>query len=67
MRQYILWCMTKSSMEKYYSEVYAVNQPAAAAPVRVPRSKEQIDLLPEFIGAQRREVLAEINHCLKLI
>jgi glycosyltransferase involved in cell wall biosynthesis/ADP-heptose:LPS heptosyltransferase/2-polyprenyl-3-methyl-5-hydroxy-6-metoxy-1,4-benzoquinol methylase len=58
--------MTKSSMEKYYSEVYAVNQPAAAAPVRVPRSKEEIDLLPEFIGAQRRGVLAEIQSLLKV-
>ena len=58
--------MNQSSMEKFYSEVYAVNQPAAAAPVRVPHSKEEIDLLPEFIGAQRREVLAEIQSLLKV-
>ena len=58
--------MNKSAMEKYYSEIYAVNEPKAAGSVRVPRSKEEVDLLPEFIGAQRREILAEIQSLLKV-
>jgi len=58
--------MNKWAMEKYYSEVYAVNQPTAVTPVRVPCSKEEVDLLPEFIGAQRREILAEIQSLLKV-
>ena len=58
--------MNKSAMEEYYSDIYAANQPEAAGSVRVPRSKEEIDLLPEFIGAQRRDILAEIKSLLKV-
>ncbi len=58
--------INKAAMEKYYSEIYAATRPEVAAYARVPRSKEEIDLLPEFISAQRRDVLAEIKSLLKV-
>jgi ADP-heptose:LPS heptosyltransferase/glycosyltransferase involved in cell wall biosynthesis/2-polyprenyl-3-methyl-5-hydroxy-6-metoxy-1,4-benzoquinol methylase len=61
---YLRHRMNRAAMEKYYSDVYAVNQPAAACPVRVPRSREEIDILDDCIGAQRRGVLAEIQSLL---
>jgi glycosyltransferase involved in cell wall biosynthesis/ADP-heptose:LPS heptosyltransferase/2-polyprenyl-3-methyl-5-hydroxy-6-metoxy-1,4-benzoquinol methylase len=58
--------MNNAAMEKYYSEIYAANRPEVAAYVQVPRSKEEIDLRPEFVSAQRRDVLAEIQSLLKV-
>lgn len=51
---------TKQVMEQYYSEVYAVNNPGAASPVRLPTSVKMIDNDPEYIYAQRKWILDDI-------
>lgn len=51
--------LTKSEMEKYYREVYAVDDPNAASPVRVPKSIEEIELKKEYKGALREALFDE--------
>ncbi|NJD38926.1 MAG: glycosyltransferase [Geobacter sp.] len=47
-------------MEKYYRDVYAVDNPDAASTVRVPPSPTAVDTDPAFIAAQRRGLLNEV-------
>jgi len=58
---YLKYRLSKTAMEKHYSEKYAVNDPHAAPAVRLPASIDLIDTQPDFIGAQRREVLERIQ------
>jgi ADP-heptose:LPS heptosyltransferase/GT2 family glycosyltransferase/Flp pilus assembly protein TadD/ubiquinone/menaquinone biosynthesis C-methylase UbiE len=50
---------TASEMERYYKDVYAVNDPFAASPVRVPKSKDEVDNSFDYKGALREELFNE--------
>lgn len=51
--------LTTSEMERYYRNVYAVNDPFAASPVRVPKSIDEIESKKEYKGALREELFNE--------
>jgi len=51
--------LTTSEMERYYRDVYAVNDPFAASLVKVPKSIEEIESNKEYKGALREELFNE--------